>query len=85
MVYLARARVKGSGQASRTFRRLTDARVWYDKQIASMQQREAVGSVVSIWLNAGEAEALRLRAKTERRPESSLIREALRRFRVIEG
>jgi hypothetical protein len=85
VVYLARARVKGSGEASRTFRRLTDARVWYDKQIVSMQQREAVGSVVSIWLNEAEAEALRLRAKTKRRPESSLIREALRRFLVIEG
>jgi hypothetical protein len=85
VVYLARARVKGAGEASKSFQRLTDARVWYDKQIVSMQQRDAVGSVVSIWLNEAEAEALRCRAKTERRLESSLIREALRRFLVIEG
>jgi len=54
VVYLARARVKGAGEASRTFRRLTDARVWYGKQIVSMQQRDTVGSVVSIWLNEAE-------------------------------
>jgi hypothetical protein len=84
VVYIARARVKGVGEASRTFRRLTDAKVRYVKQIVSMQQRDAVGSVVSIWLNEAEAEALRLRAETERRPESSLVREALRRFLAIE-
>jgi hypothetical protein len=85
VVYLARARVKGVGGASKSFQRLTDARVWYRKQIVSMQQRDAVGSVVSIWLNEAEAEALRLRAETERQPESSLVREALRRFLAIEG
>jgi len=47
---------------------LTDARVWYRKQIVSMQKSDAVGSVVSIWLNDAEAEALRLRAETPAQP-----------------
>jgi hypothetical protein len=85
VVYLARARVKDAGEVSRTFRRLTDAKVWYLKQIVSMQQRDAVGSVVSIWLNDAEAEALRIRAEKERRSEASLVREALRSFLLIEG
>jgi len=51
----------------------------------AMQKRDPVGAVVSIWLSAAEAEALRLRAETERRPESLLVREALRRFLAIEG
>jgi hypothetical protein len=83
VVYFARARVKGAGEVSRTFQRLTDARVWYGKQIVSMQQREAVGSVVSIWLTEPEAAALRDRALKERRSEQSLAQEALRRFLLI--
>src|SRR5579864_7883491 len=55
-------------KASKSFRRLTDARVWYRKQIVSMQKSDAVGSVVSIWLNDAEAEALRLRAETPAQP-----------------
>jgi len=34
----------------------------------------------TLWLHAEEAEALRLRAFEERRPESEIVREALRKL-----
>ena len=37
----------------------------------------------TMWFNPDEAEALRRRAFEERRPESELVREALRRFLQI--
>jgi hypothetical protein len=39
VVYVARVRVKGVGEASKSFRRLTDARESHRKQTISMQQR----------------------------------------------
>jgi hypothetical protein len=38
----------------------------------------------TLWLHGEEAEALRLRAFKERRPESEMVREALRAFLGIE-
>jgi hypothetical protein len=34
----------------------------------------------TMWFNQDEAEALRVRAFEERKPESEIVREALRRF-----
>ncbi len=34
----------------------------------------------TVWFNQDEAEALRLRAFNERRPEAEIVREALRRL-----
>jgi hypothetical protein len=47
VVYVARARVKGVGEASKSFRRLTDAREWCRKQATAMQEREAMGRLRS--------------------------------------
>ena len=46
------------------------------------EQREAAADLVrkALYLHRDEAEALRLRAFKDRRSESSLVREALRRF-----
>ena len=85
VVYVARARVKGAGEASKSFRRLTDAREWFAKQMTAMQQREAMGSVKTIWFHEAEAQALRVRAFNERRSESALVREAVRHFLGIEA
>ncbi|MFL6258159.1 MAG: ribbon-helix-helix protein, CopG family [Thermoanaerobaculia bacterium] len=39
---------------------------------------------MTLWLDSDEAETLRVRAFTERRTRSELVREALRRFLNIE-
>lgn len=54
VVYVARARVKGVGEASKSFRRLTDARKWCRKQTTSLEEREAIGRLRS---TLGEATA----------------------------
>jgi integrase len=43
VVYVARARVKGAGESSKSFRHLQAARDWYGKQTSSLQQRETTG------------------------------------------
>jgi hypothetical protein len=53
----------------------------------SAERREGItttGVKKTIWFHEDEAEALRLRAFQERRSESSLVREAVRRFLGIE-
>lgn len=53
----------------------------------SAERREGItttGVKKTIWFHEDEAEALRLRAFEERRSESSLVREAVRRFLGIE-
>jgi hypothetical protein len=38
----------------------------------------------TLWLHGDEAEALRLRAFNDRRPESEIVREALRQWLGVE-
>jgi hypothetical protein len=42
------------------------------------------GRKKTLWLHADEAEALRVAAFEQRRPESDIVREALRRYLGIE-
>jgi hypothetical protein len=53
----------------------------------SAERRDGItstGAKKTIWFHADEAEALRRRAFEERRSESSIVREAVRRFLGIE-
>jgi integrase len=45
VVYVARARVQGAGEASKSFRHLKAARDWYGTQTSSLQHRETRGRV----------------------------------------
>lgn len=57
------------------------------KESALPLEREGItasGVKKTIWFHEDEAEALRVRAFKERRSESSIVREALRRLLEIE-
>ena len=58
-----------------------------DKSQDAKQEKAGItdrGVKKTIWFHEDEAEALRLRAFTERRSESAIVREAVRRLLGIE-
>lgn len=52
VVYVARARVKGVGEVSKSFRRLTGAQAWCRKEATAMQEGEAMGRPRSTFAEA---------------------------------
>ncbi len=65
----------------------TSAMVPRDKGKAAKEEKAGIteaGVKKTIWFHEDEAEALRLRAFKERRSESAIVREAVRRLLKIE-